>query len=161
MTSVTLVNVGSCCLTVTGGFPSQTASDGEIRCFLWCQPEETIERTFEGQVHCEVLTPIWRHRNVAFLRLTYEVTLKDTAKSNSLQWRHNGCDSVLNHQHLHCLLNGLFRRRSKKTSKLRVTGLCVENSPMTGEFSAQMASNAEKCFHLMTSSCDHSHNKPH
>ena len=37
----------------------------------------------------------------------------------------------------------LFRRRSKKTSKLRVTGLCVGNSPGTGEFPAQMASNAE------------------
>ena len=31
----------------------------------------------------------------------------------------------------------------KKTSKLRVTGLCVENSPGTGEFPAQMARNAE------------------
>ena len=35
------------------------------------------------------------------------------------------------------------RRRSKKTSKLRVTGLCVGNSPVTGEFPAQRASNAE------------------
>ena len=41
------------------------------------------------------------------------------------------------------LLNQLFRRRSKKTSKLRVTGLCAGNSPATGEFPAQMASNAE------------------
>ena len=31
----------------------------------------------------------------------------------------------------------------KKTSKLRVTGLCEGNSPMTGEFPAQRASNAE------------------
>ena len=31
----------------------------------------------------------------------------------------------------------------KKTSKLRVTGLCAVNSPVTGEFPAQMASNAE------------------
>ena len=61
----------------------------------------------------------------------------------SLQWRYNGHDSVLNHQPHHCLLNGLFRRISKKTSKLRVTGLCVGNSPGTGEFPAQMASNAE------------------
>ena len=30
-----------------------------------------------------------------------------------------------------------------KTSKLRVTGLCVGNSLGTGEFPAQMASNAE------------------
>ena len=61
----------------------------------------------------------------------------------ALQWRHNGHDSVSNHQPHDCLLNRLFRRRSKKTSKLRVTGLCVENSPGTGEFPAQMASDAE------------------
>ena len=61
----------------------------------------------------------------------------------SLRWRHNGRDSVSNHQPHDCLLNRLFRRRSKKTSKLRVTGLCVGNSTGTGEFPAQMASNAE------------------
>ena len=60
-----------------------------------------------------------------------------------LQCRHNGCDSVSNHQPHHCLLNRLFWHRSKKTSKLRVTGLCVRNSPVTGEFPAQKASNAE------------------
>ena len=31
-----------------------------------------------------------------------------------LQWRHNGRGSVSNHQPHHCLLNRLFRRRSKK-----------------------------------------------
>ena len=30
-----------------------------------------------------------------------------------------------------------------KKSKLRVTGLCAENSSVTGEFPAQMANNAE------------------
>ena len=43
-----------------------------------------------------------------------------------------------------CLINRLFGRRSKKTSKLRVTGLCAGNSPAVGEFPAQMASKAEK-----------------
>ena len=42
-----------------------------------------------------------------------------------------------------CLLNCLFRRRSKKTAKLRVTGLTAGNSPVTGEFPAQKTSNAE------------------
>ena len=42
------------------------------------------------------------------------------------------------------LLNRLFRRRSKKTSKLCVTGFCAGNSPLTGEFPAQTASYAEK-----------------
>ena len=60
-----------------------------------------------------------------------------------LQWRHNGCDGFLNHQPHHCLLKRLFGRRSKQTSKLRVPGLCAWNSPVTGEFPAQMASNAE------------------
>ena len=60
-----------------------------------------------------------------------------------LRWRHDGRDSVSNHQPHHCLLNRLFRRRSKKASKLRVTGLCGGNSPGTGDFPAQMASNAE------------------
>ena len=60
-----------------------------------------------------------------------------------LRWRHNKRDSVSNHQPHDCLLNRLFRRRSKKSSKLRVTGLCVGNSPGTGEFPAQMASYAE------------------
>ena len=62
---------------------------------------------------------------------------------NPLRWRHNGHDSVSNHQPHDCLLNRLFRRRSKKTSKLRVTGLCVGNSPGSDDFPAQMASNAE------------------
>ena len=61
----------------------------------------------------------------------------------TLQWRHNGRDSVSNHQPHDCLLNRLFGRISKKTPKLRVTGLCAGNSPWTGEFPAQMASNAE------------------
>ena len=36
-----------------------------------------------------------------------------------------------------------LRRRSKKTLKLPVTGLCDGNSPVIGEFPTQMASNAE------------------
>ena len=45
----------------------------------------------------------------------------------TLLWRHNGCSSVSNHQPHDCLLNRLLRRRSKKTSKLRVTGFCAGN----------------------------------
>ena len=46
-----------------------------------------------------------------------------------IRWRHNDHDGVANHQPRGCLLNRLFRRRSKKTSKLCVTGLCAGNSP--------------------------------
>ena len=95
------------------------------------------------------------------LRLTFhrDLFLRDTISQHwyqSLHWRHNGYDGVSNHQPHDCLLNRLFRRRSKKTWKLRVTGLCVGNSPVTGEFPAQRASNAEKVsiwwrHHIMTS----------
>ena len=84
-------------------------------------------------VVCFVLLWLYRHIVVYTVRCI----------SMSLRWRHNGCDSVSNYQPHHCLLNRLFRRRSKKTSKLRITGLCAGNSPGTGESSAQMASNAE------------------
>ena len=60
-----------------------------------------------------------------------------------LRWRHNDHAGVSNHQPHGCLLNRLFRRKSKKTSQLSVTGLCAGNSPGTGEFPAQMASYAE------------------
>ena len=66
--------------------------------------------------------------------------------NKSLQWCHNERDGVSNHQPHDCLLNRLFRRRSKKISKLRVTGLCEGNSPVTVEFPAQRASNAENVF---------------
>ena len=63
--------------------------------------------------------------------------------SGSLLWRHNGHDGISHHQPYDCLLNHLFRHRPKKTSKLPITGLCAGNSPVTGEFPTQRASNAE------------------
>ena len=61
----------------------------------------------------------------------------------SLQFRLNERDGVSDHQPHHCLLNRLFSRKSKKTSKLRVTGFCSGNSPLIGEFPTQRASNVE------------------
>ena len=61
----------------------------------------------------------------------------------SLQWRQNERDGVLNHRRPDCFPNRLFRRRSKKTSKLRITGLRGGNPLVTGGFPSQRASNAE------------------
>ena len=74
--------------------------------------------------------------------------------TTTLQWHHNGHDGILKHQPHHCLLNRLFGCRSRKTSKFCVTGLWVGNSPGTGEFPVQMASNVENvsiwwCHHDM------------
>ena len=67
-------------------------------------------------------------------------------------WRHNDRDGVSNHQPHDCLLNWLFKRRSKKTSKLRVTGLCA--GKFTGDRWLPRTNGQQrgKCFHLMTSS---------
>ena len=81
-----------------------------------------------------------------YLSPVFTVTTKETRylyMHNTLQCHHNERDGISNHRCLDCLLNRLFRRRSKKTSKLRVIGLCEGNSPGTGEFPAQRASNAE------------------
>ena len=66
----------------------------------------------------------------------------------ALLWRHNGCDSVSNHQpHQFFLLNRLFRRRSKKAWKApRHWPLCGEftgdrwpvNSPHKGPVTLEM-----------------------
>ena len=63
--------------------------------------------------------------------------------SKLLQWRHDNRDVISNHRRLDCLPNRLFKHISKKTSKLRVTGLCEGNLPVTGEVPAQMACNAQ------------------
>ena len=39
--------------------------------------------------------------------------------------------------------SSIYSGTDKKKSKLRVTGLCAGNSPVIGEFPAQMARNAE------------------
>ena len=77
-------------------------------------------------------------------KITKAIILKQLShKPFTLQWRLNGCDGISNHQPHDCLLNRQFMRWSKKPSKFRVTGLCARNSPVTGEFPAQRASNAE------------------
>ena len=90
----------------------------------------------------------WRKKIVHVLHSWFSRSLLVTETPNecsnrSLQWRHNVRDSISNHPPHDCLLNGLFRRTSEKASKLRVTGFCAGNSPVTGEFAAQIASNTE------------------
>ena len=73
---------------------------------------------------------IWRLTEIGFQQTWYWSPLK---------WRNKERDGVSNHRRL----EGLFRRKSKKTSKLRFTGLCEGNSAVTGGFPSQGASIAE------------------
>ena len=84
----------------------------------------------------------WQHYYyVSYVISTVSVSWRQ--ETSSLQWRHNERDGISNHWRPHCLLHCRFRRVSKKILKLRVTGLCAGNSPVTVEFPAQTASNAE------------------
>ena len=97
------------------------------------------------QLCCQSACPISKqHNNSNYLCRCFEAWWGFTLKQLSLQWRHNEGDGVSNQQPHECLLKRLFKRRSKKTSKLRVTGLCEGNSWVTGEFPAQRPSYAEK-----------------
>ena len=61
------------------------------------------------------------------------VWLKEDVEKWSFQWRFNEGDGASNHQCLACLLNRLFRRRSKKTSTFHVIGLCEGNPSVIGD----------------------------
>ena len=67
-------------------------------------------------------------RNIRIVEI--QIVAIGMLQNTSLQWRHNDRNGVSNHQPHECLLNRLFRPRSQKASKLRVTGLCAGNSPV-------------------------------
>ena len=73
----------------------------------------------------------------------HEIWVSSEFRTSSLQWRHNESDGVPNDRRRDCLLNRLFRRRSKKTSKLHVTGLCGGNPPVIGGFPSHRASTTK------------------
>ena len=79
--------------------------------------------------------------------------------SPGVRWMHQ-CEETMCYSRIHCsdvMINAMVSiitgvsivystvcsGRSKKISKLRVTGLCEGDSPVTGEFSAQRASKGE------------------
>ena len=76
---------------------------------------------------------------------------------NKIQSRHY-CDVIMSamapqkHRRLNCLLNRFFRRRSKKTSKLHITGFLWGESTGHRWIPLRKCQLRGKCFHLMTSS---------
>ena len=110
------------------GFPNERCSQSRVRSRIRVADSARIVSRCPGQggIFHQV-----RHNEQRKLR------------KRALRWRYNGHDCVSNNQPHDCLLNRLFRHRSKKTLKLRVTALCAGNSTGTGEFPAQKGSYAE------------------
>ena len=100
-------------------------------------PCNNLSRHFVLKSYCK---DIYKYN--AWLRLPMHTFVNHFGKThlNPLQWRHKERYSVSNHRPL---LNRLFRRRSKKTSKFRVIGLREGNSPVTGEFPSHKAVETE------------------
>ena len=103
--------------------------------------------------HCWLfvhLSPVDSVHKASVMRKTFPCYNVIITIVSSLQWHHIDRDGVSNHQPHICLLNRLFRHRSK----LRITGPCAGNSPVTGGFPAQTASGAENvsiwwCHHVL------------
>ena len=118
-----------------------------------------------GDIKWGVLLFMWRHRNVDLVIYATHSKTGHTQVSSTgvwgsetwlyspsirchgdipylkhviLQWRHNDHDGVSIHQPHGCLLKRLYRRWSKKTSTLRVAGLCEGNSPHKGPVTRKM-----------------------
>ena len=127
------------CQQLANWFRSERFSEGQVVCVQiykhlnsWqlgvrkgkrsCQLTSIFKSTFKVLVSQQRLHGIFLSGDLQVWRYT-------AYASCPLRWRHNERNSDSNHQPHGCLLKRLFRRRSRKTTKLRVTGLCVGNSP--------------------------------
>ena len=97
-----------------------------------------LPNTFQSKLIHYSACKSWRYSIIFLLSIIFSAFFSKLSEE-TLPWRHNERGSVSNHQPRDCSINCFFRRRSTKTPKLHITGLCVGNLPVT----AQMASNAE------------------
>ena len=91
-------------------------------------------------IYNQVYNFLWKNHE---FKSSSQVIFFPSEKLPGFQWSHNDHDGISNHLRLYCLLNHMFRRRSKKTSKLHITGLWEGKPLVTCKFPAQRASNAE------------------
>ena len=105
--------------SVPDGFLSQRARNAESISLSW-----RYHRFFQAEGYWEgdklvTKATVKNEDHITYREITDGSFLM---VSVPLDWRHNEHDGVSNHRRLDCLPNRIFRRRSKKTSKLRVTG---------------------------------------
>ena len=124
---------------VPGEFPAQRPVTRSFDVLFDLRPNKRLGKQSWGWWSETPSSSLWRHRNAntgGLIRCPIHrgIALSSpaiTQSNTTLRWRHNGRNGVAKQQPHDCIINRLFRRRSKKTSKVRVTGLCVGNSPGT------------------------------
>ena len=106
--------------------------------------QETLDHQIYLMVSLSTFIPDWQTTvRGLFVNCLLMRIRKYIYTQHSLQWRYNERDGVSNHPLHDFLFSRWLRRRSKKSSKLRLTGLCEGISPVTCEFPAQRVSDAE------------------
>ena len=125
----------------------------------WCPPLTRWPKYDLRPVQCSITDAHLLHAGANMIYGQYSAaSLMPTSYTLAQMWfttsavQHHWCPPLtsgakkylLKHKLWDCLFSRLFWFTSKKTSKLRVIGLCEGNSPVTIEFPAQKASNAEK-----------------
>ena len=117
----------------------------------WKLHIETVSKKLSDEVHNQNL----KFCTLIYLEHSFVAWYTPHIFRLSLQRRHNEHNGVSNHRCLDYLLNGLFKRSSKKASKFHVTGFCVEHSLVTCEspYKAPETRNFFPFFYLMTSLC--------
>ena len=74
-------------------------------CQVTKKKEIEWHRSSQGCLYDQPPSPVYKSFNL------------DWKRFKTLRWRHNGRDSISNHQFRDCLLNRLFRRRSSKDQR--------------------------------------------
>ena len=106
-------------------------------CIVTTNPSRAGLNPTNITVEFKMIDKSWMQRTMVTEAVNYH------GMTYPLQWCHNERHCVSNHWRLGCLLSRLLSRKSGKISKLRITGLCELNSPVTGGFLSQRARNAD------------------
>ena len=116
-----------------------------ICCLSWYEQHFSAAWKF-----CSIQPPNMWYQIVAGIILKKHTWFLEQTVANIVYWYCSHCSDVIMRA-MACQITSLTiiyltvysGADQKKTLKLRVTGLCAGNSPVTGEFPAQMANNAD------------------
>ena len=114
---------------VRGEFPSQRPVTRSFDVFFDLCLNKHVSKQSWGWWSETLSSSLWRQCNVHLITYVFLEVLIGVEffmcqwHLSSLQWHHIEHNGISNHWHFHSLFNCWFRHRSKKTSKLRVTGL--------------------------------------
>ena len=126
----------------------------------YCLVLREIHRSNPLTKHPECLKrlKVFPGHDVVILKERKKHSLQPSPPWNILHWCHNEDDGVWNHRrHNYFFFNRLFRCRSKKTSKLRVTVFCEGNPPVTSMDKLSPDRWGVECNYLSTSKVKFTH----